>query len=198
MLDLRRFGCAEGELFGVEVFAARTGYTGEDGFELFCPDSEVGGLWDQLLQAGSGVGLEPAGLGARDTLRLEAGLALYGHELGPEITPLEAGLGWAVKLDGEPFVGRDALATERAEGSRRTLIGLEITGRGIARAEYPVMANGRAVGVVTSGTKSPTLGKAIALALVDTEWVDATLSVEVRGREVSAVRVELPFYSRPR
>ena len=198
MADLRRFGCAEGELFGVDVFAARTGYTGEDGFELFCPDSEVGGLWDQLLRAGSARGLEPAGLGARDTLRLEAGLALYGHELGPEISPLEAGLGWAVKLDAEPFVGRDALATERAEGSRRTLIGLEITGRGIARAEYPVLADGRPVGVVTSGTKSPTLGKAIALALVDTEWVDATLSVEVRGRQVSAARVELPFYRRPR
>lgn len=193
---LPRFGCSDGALFGIELFAARTGYTGEDGFELFCPTEAVGDLWDGLIRAGEGVGLEPIGLGARDTLRLEAGLALYGHELGRDISPLEAGLGWAVKLDKGEFIGRAALAAQREVGPPRELIGLALVDKGIGRAEYPVRAEGRQVGVVTSGTRSPTLRRAVALALVDREWVDADLSIEIRGRAAAAERVKLPFYRR--
>ncbi len=193
---LRRFGCADGTLFGVPLFAARTGYTGEDGFELFCPAESASALWDGLVTAGADVGLEPIGLGARDTLRLEAGLALYGHELGRDISPLEAGLGWAVKLDKGDFVGRAALAAQREAGPPRQLIGLGLVDKGIGRAEYPVHSGSKRVGVVTSGTRSPTLRRAVALALVDREWVDADLSIEIRGRAAAAERVEIPFYRR--
>ena len=191
--ELSRFGCARGELAGLEIFGARTGYTGEDGFELFCRPSDASRLWEALL----GQGVEPIGLGARDTLRLEAGLALYGHELSREISPLEAGLGWAVKLDGDDFVGRDALRRQREAGPPRRLIGLGLKDKGIARAGYPVIAGDRAVGEVTSGTRSPTLGRAVALALIATQWVDAELSIEVRGRRIPAEREKFPFYRRP-
>lgn len=196
LTGLPRFGCGAGTLAGQEVFAARTGYTGEDGFELFCSSEGVGTLWDALLEAGRDHGAEPIGLGARDTLRLEAGLALYGHELSREISPLEAGLGWAVKLGKGDFLGRDALAAQKDAGAPRQLIGLALVDKGIGRAGYPVHAGGRPVGIVTSGTRSPTLRRAIALALVDREWVDASLFIEIRGREVAAERVELPFYRR--
>jgi len=194
---LPRFGCAEAELLGIPVFGSRTGYTGEDGFEIFCPARSAPGLWDGLLDGGTSAGLEPIGLGARDTLRLEAGLALYGHELTRDISPLEAGLGWAVKLDRGDFIGRAALAAQREAGPPRERIGLVLTGQGIARAEYPVCSAGRRVGVVTSGTRSPTLRRAVALALVDAEWVDAELSIQIRGRVAAAERVDVPFYRRP-
>ena len=196
LVALRRFGCGEGDVFGVAVFGARTGYTGEDGFELFCAPDDVARLWDAIADAPGGVSVEPIGLGARDTLRLEAGLALYGHELGRGISPLEAGLGWAVKLDRDDFVGRDALVRQRDAGPPRQLLGLQLVDKGIARAEYPVRAGDRVVGTVTSGTRSPTLERAVALALVDREWVDADLSIEIRGRLAAAERVELPFYRR--
>lgn len=192
---LGRFACADGLVLGLPVFGARTGYTGEDGFELFCAADRVGELWDGLLASPGGT-VEPIGLGARDTLRLEAGLALYGHELDRDISPLEAGLGWAVKLEGGAFVGRDALAEQKEAGVPRQLIGLGLTEKGIARADYPVKSGERVVGRVTSGTRSPTLERAVALALVDREWVDATLSIEIRGRAVAAERVPLPFYRR--
>lgn len=195
--ELPRFGCREGEVFGVPLFAARTGYTGEDGFELFCPASSSPALWDGWLEAGAELGLEPIGLGARDTLRLEAGLPLYGHELARDISPLEAGLGWAVKLDKGEFIGRSALAAQQKAGAPRRLVGLALTDKGIARAGYPVCAGAEQVGVVTSGTRSPTLARAVALALVAREWVDADLSIEIRGRKAAAGRVELPFYRRP-
>ena len=194
---LPRFGCADGELFGIPLFAARTGYTGEDGFELFCAAGSAAALWDALMGPGEALGLEPIGLGARDTLRLEAGLALYGHELGRNISPLEAGLGWAVKLDKGEFIGRDALRAQREAGPPRQLVGLELTDKGIGRAEYPVRSGENRVGVVTSGTRSPTLRRAVALALVDREWLDASLSIEIRGRAAAAERVKLPFYRRP-
>ncbi len=190
---LGRFACADGELFGHPVFGARTGYTGEDGFEIFCAAGVVGEVWDALLARG----VEPIGLGARDTLRLEAGLALYGHELSRDISPLEAGLGWAVKLDRGDFVGRAALEAQQRSGPPRRLIGLALTDKGIAREGYPVRAGEQVVGVVTSGTRSPTLKRSVALALVAAESVDADLSIEIRGRAAAAERVQRPFYRRP-
>ena len=198
LAELPRFSVVPAKVAGIDCIAARTGYTGEDGFELFVPVEHSSGLWRALLDAGGPLGLEPIGLGARDTLRLEAALPLYGHELGCDISPLEAGLAWAVKLDKGPFCGRDALAREQAAGSSRRLVGLRLLDAGIARAEHPVFAGDEPVGVVTSGTKSPTLGSSIALALVQREAVDAALSVEVRGRRLKAEKVALPFYRRPR
>jgi glycine cleavage system T protein (aminomethyltransferase) len=196
LAGLPRFACVRTTLAGVGCLAARTGYTGEDGFELFASAGDLGGLWEGLLAAGESLGLEPIGLGARDTLRLEAGLPLYGHELARDISPLEAGLGWAVKLDKGEFVGRAALAAQREEGPARRLVGLEVVDSGIARAEHAVLEGSTVVGGVTSGTKSPTLGAAIALALVRREALDASLVVEVRGRRLRVRRVALPFYRR--
>ncbi|MBM4270157.1 MAG: glycine cleavage system aminomethyltransferase GcvT [Deltaproteobacteria bacterium] len=194
---LPRFGCAEGEVLGLSLFAARTGYTGEDGVELFVDAGDAPALWEALLEHGrEDPGLEPIGLGARDTLRLEAALPLYGHELGRDISPLEAGLGWAVKLGKKDFIGAAALASQRERGVPRRLIGLRLVDKGIARATYPVTTEERRVGEVTSGTLSPTLGQAIALALIDQEWLDAPLYVEIRGRRVAAERVGIPFYRR--
>ncbi len=196
LAGLPRFGVAETRVAGVSCIAARTGYTGEDGFELFAPVEDSPRLWRAILEAGAPLGIEPIGLGARDTLRLEAALPLYGHELSREISPLEAGLGWAVRLDKGPFRGRDALAAQKASGPPRRLVGLRLVDPGIARADHPVTAGDEVVGVVTSGTKSPTLGHAIALALVRREAVDAALAVDVRGRRLRAERVPLPFYRR--
>jgi aminomethyltransferase len=194
---LPRFGCTETAVAGVPVLAARTGYTGEDGFELFVASAQAAALWQALRDAaGTDLGLLPIGLGARDTLRLEAGLPLYGHELGRDISPLEAGLGWAVKLDKGAFVGSAALAEQKRRGPLRRLAGLVLKEPGIARAEYPVLSGGKTVGVVTSGTKSPTLGTSVALALLASESLDAPLSVEIRGRAIAAERVQLPFYRR--
>ncbi len=163
---LSRFACAEVPWHAGRLLLARTGYTGEEGFELFVPSGSALELWERLLAAAPPLGGRAAGLGARDTLRLEAGLPLYGHELGPEIGPIEAGLGWAVKLGKGRFVGAEALARQRAEGPSRRVIGLRLAGRGIARAGYPVKGPEGVVGRVTSGTRAPTLGAAIALALV--------------------------------
>jgi aminomethyltransferase len=198
LAGLARFGCAETTVAGVSVIAARTGYTGEDGFELFVPAGQAAKLWQALVEVTSDdLCVSPIGLGARDTLRLEAALPLYGHELSREISPLEAGLGWAVKLSGKgDFVGAHALAALKQRGVARRLVGLELTEAGIARADYPVKSGERTVGVVTSGTKSPTLGKAIALALLASESVDAPVSVEIRGRAIRAERVRTPFYRR--
>jgi len=194
---IRNYGVAEATVADRPVLLARTGYTGEDGFELFCPPDAARALWAALLEAGRGDGLLPCGLGARDTLRLEAGMPLYGHELDRETTPIEAGLGWAVKLDHD-FIGRDALAENEP---RTQLLGLVLRGRGIARQGYPVAHPGRAepIGVVTSGSQSPTLGVAIAMARV--RPIDAAagtmLEVIVRGAAVPAEVVSLPFYRRP-
>jgi aminomethyltransferase len=183
---------------GVSALVSRTGYTGEDGFELYVPRDGALAVWEALSQQG----VRPAGLGARDTLRLEARLPLYGHELSLDISPLEAGLGSFVKWE-KPggFVGREALATQRASGPARRLVGLEASG-GIPRAGYRV---GRGddpepAGVVTSGTHSPTLGVPIAMALVPRTWglkVGDAVWVEIRGRRVPARVVRLPFYRRP-
>lgn len=197
---LRPFGLLEDfPVDGVRCLVSRTGYTGEDGFELFCRPEEAAAAWERLLAAGRPLGLQPAGLGARDTLRLEAALPLYGHELSEEINPYEARLDRFVRLDKGDFVGREALARVRAQGPRRLLAGLVVRGRGgVPRAGYAVLAGGRRVGEVTSGSFSPTLGRGIALALV--EPAQATpgrpLGVEGRDRLLAAETVALPFYRR--
>jgi aminomethyltransferase len=198
---IRYYGIAEGQVAGIEALVARTGYTGEDGLEIFVDTARAGQLWDALWQAGQGHGLAPIGLGARDTLRLEAGMPLYGNELDPTVNPYEAGLGRVVRLD-QPagFVGRDALRKVAEAGPARRLVGLAMTGRGIARHGYPVHAGERATGTVTSGTLSPSLGRAIAMAYVapgDAE-PGTILDVEIRAARVAAEVVPLPFYRRPR
>ncbi|MGB3682974.1 MAG: glycine cleavage system aminomethyltransferase GcvT [Rubrobacteraceae bacterium] len=176
----------------VRAIISRTGYTGEDGFELYLGTEDALEAWRMLTDAGA----TPAGLGARDTLRLEAAMCLYGNELDPDTTPLEAGIGFAVHLDkDEEFIGQKALRDEKEEGLRKKLVGFEVEGRGIARHGYPVVLDGEEVGEVTSGTQSPTLNKAIGLALV-APTVEDTFEVEVRGRSVGARIVPRPFYKR--
>lgn len=196
LASLPRFTVAEGEVAGRRALVAHTGYTGEDGWELYCAANDAVRLWNALLEAGAPDGIAPAGLGARDTLRLEAALPLYGHELGLDTTPFEARLAWVVRLDKGDFVGRAALLAARARGPRRLLVGLELTEPGVPRAEYRLLRDAQAVGVVTSGTKAPTLGKGIALGYVEpaSSAVDTTLAVEIRGRAVAARIVALPFY----
>lgn len=186
---------------GTRATLARTGYTGEDGVEIFCPADAVVGLWSGLLEAGAPVGLVPVGLGARDTLRLEARLSLYGNELGEDIDPIEAGVGWTVKMDKADFVGKAALAQRLAAGPTRATVGFEMAGRGVGRHGYPVLdASGGTLGVVTSGGPSPTLGKAIGLCRVQVQAaaVGTPLAIDCRGKSVDAVVVKTPFYRRPR
>ncbi|MBI4081334.1 MAG: glycine cleavage system aminomethyltransferase GcvT [Candidatus Lambdaproteobacteria bacterium] len=188
---------AETRAFGVPVFLARTGYTGEPGCELAVPSEQAADLWRELIE---GLRLQPIGLAARDTLRLEACMALYDHELREAWHPFESGVGWAVKLDkAGDFVGREALRAVQRQGSAHLLAGLELTGRGIPRSGYPVRAAGGAVGEVTSGTLSPTTGKAIALAHVRAACArpGTGMFVEIRGRPVEAVVVKRPFYKSP-
>jgi aminomethyltransferase len=200
LADLPYYGIAQGNVAGVPALLARTGYTGEDGFEVIVDVAAAGRVWDALLEAGEPMGAVPVGLGARDTLRLEAGMPLYGNELGPDTTPFEAGLGRVVKLakDGD-FVGRAALEKASAEGPRKLLVGLAVRGRGIARHGYDVFAGDRRIGVVTSGTQSPTLGQPIAMAYVTpTEAEPGTIvDVSIRDQRVPAEVVPMPFYRRP-
>jgi len=176
------------------MIVSRTGYTGERGFEIFVAPERARALWDELMAAGRPLGTAPAGLGARDTLRFEASLCLYGHELDDETTPLEAGLGWLVKLGKPDFVGREALAAEKAAGPRKQLLGFELEGRAIARHGYTVLRAGEAVGKVTSGTYAPTLGKSLCMAYVNAGSVGADLAIQVRTSAIPARRVALPFY----
>ena len=198
---IRYYGIAEGQVAGIPALVARTGYTGEDGFEVFVETARAGDLWDAMWTSGQPFGLAPVGLGARDTLRLEAGMPLYGNDLDPGVNPFEANLGRVVRLDNPiDFVGREALRKIAEHGPARRLVGLAMTGRGIARHGYPVHAGERLSGVVTSGTLSPTLGRAIALAYVapgDAE-PGTILEVEIRAARVAAEVVPLPFYRRPR
>jgi aminomethyltransferase len=198
---LRYYAIAEGTVAGIKALVARTGYTGEDGFEVFVDTNRAVELWDALMAAGSGAGLAPIGLGARDTLRLEAGMPLYGNELDRTTNPYEANLGRVVKLD-KPgdFIGRTALEKVARDGVARRLVGLAMRGRGIARHGYPVLAEARPTGIVTSGTQSPSLGEAIAMAYVATADAEpgTMVDVEIRGQRVPAEVVALPFYQRPR
>ncbi len=189
------------DVAGIPLMVARTGYTGEDGFEFYVPQERTVELWDALMKAGRPLGLVPVGLGARDTLRLEARMPLYGNELADDISPLEAGLGWAVKLDKGPFIGSEAIGAIKNGGSQRRAVGFLLEERaGSARHGYQVQVDGEPVGVVTSGAHSPTLGAEIGLALVETAaaGVGKPLQVVIRGRPVRARQVKLPFYRRAR
>jgi aminomethyltransferase len=197
--EVPRFGVAEGEVGGVRCVAARTGYTGEDGFELFVAARHATRLFDAVLAIGPADAIKPCGLGARDTLRLEAGLALYGHELDLSTSPLEAGLATYVKF-GRNFVGEKALAMQRANGLKKNLIGIATDdGRSIARQGYPIIVNEARAGIVTSGTFAPALKHPIAMAYVNGAQplaIGSKLEVEVRGRGVPATIVARPFYKR--
>jgi aminomethyltransferase len=195
---LRYYHATRGSVAGVACLIARTGYTGEDGFELFCDADDAVGLWKSLLAAGERHGLTPCGLGSRDTLRLEAGMPLYGNELDRSTNPYEANLGRVVKLDKGEFIGRAALAAVKEQGPNRRLVGLVMRDAAIPRHGYPVVVSGHEAGVVTSGTQSPTLGERIAMAYVPAQ--DAALGGEVevvvRDRRYRAEQVKLPFYRR--
>ena len=196
---IKYYAGAFGEVAGRRAWVARTGYTGEDGFEVFCRPEDASHIWEALASGGAPAGLVPAGLAARDTLRLEAGMPLYGNELGPDMTPFEAGLGRVVKFD-KPgdFVGREALAARASSGARRRLVGLTVQSRRIARHGYPVLVGGQPIGTVTSGAPSPTLGVPIAMAYLEDGAAegDPELSVGIRGDSVPARLTDLPFYRR--
>jgi aminomethyltransferase len=196
--EVKPFFFANTEVSGIRSLVARTGYTGEDGFELYCDSNDGEKLWSRLLESGGPLGLEPAGLGARDTLRLEKAYPLYGHELDDTTTPLEAGLEWVTKFAKGAFIGREVLLEQKRDGVKRKLVGLELLEPGIARSEYLLFKHGRPIGRVTSGTKSPTLGKSIALGYVtrDQAQLDNQVEVQIRSRRVPAKIVPVPFYRR--
>jgi len=196
--DIKYFCFVYGRVEGVECLVSRTGYTGEDGFELYFPAEHAEALWQAILAAGQLGGVKPVGLGARDTLRFEACLALYGHELTDEISPLMAGLGWTVKFNKPEFIGREALLKEKEAGPTHRLVGLEMIDRGIPRQGYPLYKEDREVGWVTSGTFAPTLEKNLGLAYVAVQWAKTggELDVMVRNKPLKARIVQKPFYKR--
>lgn len=198
-LGMKYYWFATGEVAGVRATISRTGYTGEDGYEVFVPPAYASRVWDALLDAGRSVDLKPAGLGARDTLRLEAGMRLYGNDIDDTTTVLEADLEWIVSWTKGDFIGREALAAQKVTGVSRRLAGFEMADRAIARHGYPVIVNSEPAGVVTSGTQTPFLKKAIGMAYVPAGLApDADISIEIRNRRVPARLVPLPFYKRPR
>jgi aminomethyltransferase len=197
---LRYYGFVHTGVCGVGCLVSRTGYTGEDGFEIYAPPAAAVSLWHAITESGARHGLVPVGLGARDTLRLEARMALYGNDIDESTTVLEADLEWIVRLDKGEFVGREALARQREHGVGRRLVGFEMQGRAIARHGYEVVVGGRAVGRVTSGNFAPFLRRSIGLAYLPAELArsGAKFEVEVRGRRETAVVVPTPFYRRAR
>ncbi len=197
--EVKYYYCTEGKLNKVPMVMARTGYTGEDGFELFMTRREAANIWNILIEAGKDKGLMPVGLGARDTLRLEAKMALYGNDIDASTNPLEAGLGWAVKMDKGQFVGKEALLRFKEKGLKRKLVGFEMRDKAIARHGYPVSVNGATVGTVTSGTPSPSVGKNVGLAYLPPEYsaIGTEFQVIIRGKPTDAVVVKTPFYVRP-
>jgi aminomethyltransferase len=196
--DIPYYGFRDGKLAGLTCRFSRTGYTGEDGFEIFCASDDVVRMWEILLQAGARDGLQPAGLGARDTLRLEAGMRLYGLDMDEQTNPLEARIGWMVS-QGKDFIGRDAILKAREGGLSRLLVGIKMLDRSIPRHSYPVLQGGRRVGVVASGNVSFTLGYSIGTAYVPPQLKDegTNLEIEIRGAPAPAQVVSMPFYSRP-
>ncbi|MDI6759393.1 MAG: glycine cleavage system aminomethyltransferase GcvT [Candidatus Brocadiaceae bacterium] len=187
------------------MIVSRTGYTGEDGFEVYTPNERCPVLWENFMSAGKPLGLRPAGLGARDTLRLEAGLLLYGNDIDDNTTPLEAGIAWTVKFYKEDFIGKETLLSQKASGVKRRLVGLELLERGIPRTGHPILADSNKIGYVTSGTFSPSLQKPIAMGYVESNYAEVGASalggpvpllVEIRGRQLKARIASLPFYKR--
>ena len=199
---IERFKCGWTKLASVESFVSRTGYTGEDGFEVFVWNAPLANpanavkVWNAILEAGKEFGIEPCGLGSRDTLRLEAGLCLYGYDIDETTTPLEAGLGFVVKLKKEFFIGKDALAKQKAEGIKRKRVGLAMLEKGIPRVNYEVWKDGERIGNVTSGTFSPVLERGIAMAYVSVEQATENneVAVKIRDKLVRAQIVKFPFY----
>lgn len=185
----------EGEVAGVKTIISRTGYTGESGFELYFAAEHSEKIWRALMEAGAADGLQPIGLGARDTLRLEKKYALYGHELSPQITPLEGGIAWITKLDKPAFIGREPLSQMKEAGVPRRLVGLRMTQPGVPREQYPIFVGDEEVGIVTSGTMSPSLRVGIALALISTgnHTIGTEVSIGIRNRRVAAEIVKTPF-----
>jgi aminomethyltransferase len=187
------------EVAGAPCLISRTGYTGEDGFELYLPPEDAPRVWRALLAGGADLGVRPAGLGARDTLRLEAGMALYGHEIDAGTTPYEANLGWVVKLSKGDFLGREVLLAQKEKGPPRKLVGFEMVGKGIGRQGYKVFWQGAEAGEVRSGSFAPTLEKAIGTAYVPAAAAapGTPLEIEIRQKKIEAVVVPMPFYKRP-
>lgn len=199
LANIRYYRCEAGLVDGINCLIARTGYTGEDGFELYCAPVDVAELWQKLLTTGKVHGLLPAGLGARDTLRLEAALCLYGHELDEQTNPLEASLDWTIKLKKpDDFIGRDVLQQVKEYGPQKRLVGIEMVDRGIARGGYALYDNEQHIGIVTSGAPGPTVHKNIALAYVDAAHavIGTSIQVDIRGKRLAAQIVPLPFYKR--
>ncbi|MDQ6644859.1 MAG: glycine cleavage system aminomethyltransferase GcvT [Chloroflexota bacterium] len=200
LANIRYYHFAPGVVDGINCIISRTGYTGEDGFELYCAPVDVLKLWNDLLAAGKPHGLLSAGLGARDTLRLEAGLCLYDHELTEQINPLEARLGWTVKFAKGDFIGRDALLKAKEQGLKRKLVGIELLDRGVPRGGYTIYENDQPIGVLTSGAPGPTVHKNIGMGYVETSHAEPgkTVQIDIRGRRTAAQIVALPFYKRPK
>jgi aminomethyltransferase len=198
LAEIRYYWFIDGEVSGTPARIARTGYTGEDGFEIYIDPAEAPRIWDEILAAGAEFGIKPCGLGARNTLRLEAKMALYGHEIHASITPFEADLAWIVKLEKGDFVGRGALVKQKEQGVRRKLAGFEMRGRGIGRDGYEVWVDGAPSGWVTSGSPAPSLNRNIGLCYLPAEQarVGREIQIMVRGQPVDAVTVETPFYKR--
>jgi aminomethyltransferase len=196
LATIRYYHCDVGEVAGIDCIISRTGYTGEDGFELYCASVDVVRLWHALLAAGKPHGLLPAGLGARDTLRLEASYCLYGHELDEQTNPLEARLGWTVKLNSGDFIGRDALVRVKAQGPRKLLVGVALLERGVPRAGYALYAQDQLIGSLTSGAPGLTVQKNIGMGYVEPAYATAgqQVQVDIRGKRVVAQIVALPFY----
>jgi len=195
---IRYYWFAECTFAGAPTILARTGYTGEDGFEAYVPAEDAVEVWNKILEAGKEHEIEPCGLGARNTLRLEAAMSLHGHEIDENVTPWEAGLGRFVKLEKGDFIGRDALVRQKEEGVERKITGFEMRGRGIGRDGYPVFAGDQAIGQVTSGGPAPSLGKNIGLAMLAAEnsGPGSAIEIEIRGRRIEAETVQTPFYTR--
>jgi aminomethyltransferase len=198
LADIRYYWFVDDEVSNTPARIARTGYTGEDGFEIYVAPEEAARIWREVMRAGAEYGIRPCGLGARNTLRLEAKMALYGHEIHASITPFEADLAWIVKMDKGEFIGRGALAAQKEKGVRRKLIGFEMCGRGIARDGYEVWLDGAPAGWVTSGSPAPSLNKNIGLCYLPAEQavVGRKIQIVCRSSPVEAVTVETPFYKR--
>jgi aminomethyltransferase len=195
---MKYYWFATGEVAGVRVTISRTGYTGEDGFEVFVPPNAAERVWDAILQAGKSAGVIPAGLGARDTLRLEAAMRLYGNDMDETSTVVEADLGWIVGWKKDSFIGSDVLKRQKAEGTAKKLVGFEMMERAIGRHGYDVYLDGQKAGVVTSGTQTPFLKKAIGMAYLPSDRTDpgTEFEIDVRGRRVKAAITKMPFYKR--
>ena len=183
---------------GIKCIVSRTGYTGEDGFEIYTENKYIEKIWDRILEVGKSYGIKPAGLGCRDTLRFEASLPLYGNEISKDITPLEAGLGYFVKLNKDNFIGKDALLKQKEEGLNRKLVGFELKGRGIPRHGYTVEVNGENIGFVTTGYLSPTLKKNIGLAIIDSKYttLGTEINILIRNKPVKAEVISKKFYNK--